>query len=169
MASNLKNLSEYNSKEIPNAEAFSFGIVVSEYHNDITFALKDACINTLKEHGAKEENIFLQFVPGAYEMPLACKVIFDRHKLDAVIALGCVIKGETDHDKYINGAVASAMMNLNLVKNKPFIFGLLTPNTLEQAKERAGGKHGNKGVEAAIAAIKMVDVCNAKKNEFIGF
>jgi len=155
MASALKNLSDYDPNNIPNAEAMSFGIVVSEYHQHITFALKDGCIETLLKHGAKEENIYIEYVPGAYEMPIGAKIIADQQKLDAVITLGCVIKGETDHDKYINQSVASALMNLNLVKGIPFVFGLLTPNTEEQAKERAGGKHGNKGVEAAITAIKM--------------
>ena len=169
MASSLKNLSDYDPQNIPNAEAMSFGICVSEYHQDITFSLKDACIETLKKHGAKEENIYLNYVPGAYEMPLGAKLIADQHKLDAVIALGCVIKGETDHDKYINQTVASALMNLSLVKGIPFIFGLLTPNTEQQAKDRAGGNHGNKGVEAAIAAIKMVALKGDGKKSFVGF
>jgi len=168
MASALKNLSEYDPKNIPNAEAMSFGIVISEYHNDITFALKDGCIETLLKHGAKEENIYIEYVPGAYEMPMGAKLISEQEKLSAVITLGCVIKGETDHDKYINQSVANALMNLNLVKGIPFVFGLLTPNTEEQAKARAGGKHGNKGVEAAITAIKMAAKIDKPKKK-LGF
>lgn len=154
MASAINNLSEYNAAEIPNVEDLKFGIVVSTYNEHITFALKDACIETLQKHGAQSSAIFVEFVPGAFELPYAAKMLAQQQQVDAVIILGCVIKGGTDHDKYINHAVAQGIMQLNLQFELPFIFGLLTPNTEQQAIDRAGGKHGNKGVEAAIAAIK---------------
>jgi len=155
MASALNNLSTYNADEIPNASNLKFGLVVSSYNEPITFALRDACVETLLKHGAKENEIILEYVPGAFELPVSAKHLAKNNSLDAVIMLGCVIKGGTDHDKYINHAVAQGIMQLNLQFDIPFIFGLLTPNTEQQAKDRAGGKHGNKGVEAAIAAIKM--------------
>lgn len=170
MASSINNLSNYNSELIPNAAAYSFGIVQSAYHNEITGALKNACIETLLKHNVIESNIHLLEVPGAYELVYGAKLIAETKKLNAVITLGCVIKGETEHDRYINQAVAQSLMNLNLVFKLPFIFGLLTPNTLQQAKDRAGGKHGNKGTEAAIAAIQMASLNKQlSKRQAIGF
>lgn len=133
-----------------------FGLVVSEYNSNITFALRDACIETLTKHGVKEKNIKIMFVPGTFELPCGAQTLNTQIKADAIICLGCVIKGETLHDEYINHAVAIGLMQLSLDLKKPVIFGVLTPNTLQQAKDRAGGKHGNKGVEAAVTAIKMV-------------
>lgn len=156
MASKNKSLSQHSTFNVPNADKYKIGIVVSEYHDDITFVLRDAAIETLKQYGIKEKHIFVENAPGAYEMPLAAKWLYKSKKADAVISLGCVIKGDTDHDVYINHAVAEAIMNLNLETGVPFVFGLLTPNTLQQAKDRAGGKHGNKGVECAVAALKML-------------
>ena len=131
-------------------------IVVSEYHEEITSALREGCISALKKNGVKEKNIFVESVPGAYELPLAAKWLYERKKADAVIVLGCVVKGETDHDIYINTSVSNALMNLSLQTNAPFVFGVITPNNIQQAKERAGGKHGNKGVECALATLKML-------------
>lgn len=155
MASALKNLSTYDESNIPDAAEMSFGIVVADWNRDITHALYEACFETLVKHGAKEENIKVAQVPGAFELPSGARIIATREKLDAVICLGCVIKGETQHDEYINNAVATGLMNLSITTGKPFIFGVLTPNTHEQAKDRAGGKHGNKGVEAAVTALRM--------------
>lgn len=155
MSSSLHNLSSYDPSTVPSAEPFSFGIVVSEWHADITHALYDGCVQTLLAHGAKEENIHTAQVPGSFELPLGAQLLASGKKVDAVICLGCVIKGETPHNDYINRSVASALSQLSLVSSKPFIFGLLTPDTLEQAQDRAGGQHGNKGVEAAVTAIRM--------------
>ncbi|MBK7335822.1 MAG: 6,7-dimethyl-8-ribityllumazine synthase [Saprospirales bacterium] len=155
MASSLHNLSSYDPSSVPSAESFSFGIVVSEWHAEVTHALYEGCLQTLLQHGAKEENIHTAQVPGSFELPLGAQLLASSHRLDAVICLGCVIKGETPHNDYINRSVASALSQLSLVSSKPFIFGLLTPDTLEQAKDRAGGQFGNKGVEAAVTAIRM--------------
>ena len=156
MASSIQPLGKHNAEQIPNCPEGQFGIVVSEYHEEITSALLQGAIDTLLSHEVKQENIHVKYVPGAYELPLGCLLLNKKHGLDAVIALGCVVKGETDHDKYINHAVAQGLMDLNLKYAKPFVFGLLTPNTMQQALDRAGGKYGNKGAECAIAALKML-------------
>jgi 6,7-dimethyl-8-ribityllumazine synthase len=155
MASALKNLSTYDEDQLPSSEDFAFGIVVADWNPKITHALYEGCYDTLIKHGTKAENIYTAQVPGSFELPAGAKMMIDKHKLDAVICLGCVIKGETSHNEYINQAVASGLTNLGMVYGKPFIFGVLTPNTEEQAIDRAGGKHGNKGVEAAVTAIRM--------------
>ena len=155
MASALKNLSEYNELNIPSAEGLRFGIIVSEYHNDITYALYEAAHATLVKHGVNQEDIHTAQVPGTYELPTGARMLAQAKNLDGYICLGCVIKGETPHNDYINSAVANALMNMSIASGKPFIFGVLTPNTHEQAMDRSGGKHGNKGIEAAVAAIRM--------------
>jgi 6,7-dimethyl-8-ribityllumazine synthase len=171
MASALKNLSTYDDSNIPDAAEMSFGIVVADWNRDITHALYEACVETLTKHGTKKENLYVAQVPGAFELPAGARILAGREKLDAVICLGCVIKGETQHDEYINNAVANGLMNLSLTTGKPFIFGLLTPNTHEQAVDRAGGKHGNKGVEAAVTALRMAALKKEKPEgkKSIGF
>lgn len=171
MASALKNLSDYNESNIPSVEGLKFGIIVSDYHNDITYALYEACYATLVKHGANEDDIHTAQVPGTFELPTGARMLAEAKGLDAYICLGCVIKGETPHNDYINAAVANALMTMSITSGKPFVFGVLTPNTHEQAKDRSGGKHGNKGVEAAIAAIRMVALKKdlGKKKNAIGF
>ncbi len=156
MASALKNLSQYDESSMPSAKDMCFGIVVSEWNKEVTHALYEACYDTLIKHGATEDSIFIEQVPGAFELPIGAKIIASAEKVDAVICLGCVIKGETSHNEYINQAVATALATMSIASGKPFIFGLLTPNDQQQALDRAGGKHGNKGVEAATTAIRMV-------------
>ena len=158
MASSLKNLSQYKAKDVPNAEGMRFGIVVTDYHTDITYKMLESCTETLLKHGAKDKDIYVAHVSGAYELPLGARLLHDSKELDAMICFGCVIKGETQHDEYINQAVSQGLMHLGIQYAKPFVFGVLTPNTHEQAVARAGGKHGNKGIEAAITAIQMVDL-----------
>jgi len=155
MASALKNLSEYDKKNLASAEDMTFAIVVSDWNKEITHALYEGAYDTLVKQGAKAENIHTVQVPGAYELPFGAKLAITRDKPDAVICLGCVIKGETTHNEYINRAVSTSLMQLSLMTNIPCIFGLLTPNDEQQAKDRAGGKHGNKGIEAAVTAIRM--------------
>lgn len=155
MSSKDQNLSAGSKEKLETVEEFSFALIVSEWNEDITFALRDGCIETLKQHGAKEDNIHVEYVPGSFELPLGARLAMAQEKIDCAICIGCVIKGETDHDKYINNAVANGIMNLGLTSKKPVIFGVLTPNNKQQALDRAGGKYGNKGVEAAVTAIKM--------------
>jgi 6,7-dimethyl-8-ribityllumazine synthase len=155
MASTLKNLSAYEASSMPKATEMIFGIVVSDWNEKITHALYQGCVATLIEHGAKEENIHTVQVPGAFELPVGARLLAGRHNCDAVICLGCVIKGETSHNEYINMSVAQGLTNMSLTSGRPFIFGLLTTNNEQQALDRAGGQHGNKGVEAATTAIRM--------------
>lgn len=155
MATALKNLSHYDDQNIPSAESMQFGIVVADWNAHITHTLYEGCYDTLLKHGAKPENIRTVQVPGSFELPAGARILNSQHNPDAVICLGCVIKGETSHNEYINQAVANGLMQLSLATGKPFIFGLLTTNDEQQALDRAGGKHGNKGVEAAVTAIRM--------------
>ena len=155
MASALQNLSSYDTEKVPNGNGKSFGIAVAEWNKHITFELLKGCMETLIQHGVSENDIHVHFVPGTFELPFAGKKLAQQHHLAGVICLGCVIKGETDHDIYINTSVANALQTLNIESYIPFIFGVLTPNNEAQALDRAGGKHGNKGVEAAMTALKM--------------
>jgi 6,7-dimethyl-8-ribityllumazine synthase len=155
MASALQNLSAYDTEKVPEGNGKAFGIAVAEWNKHITFELLKGCIETLKLHGVADHDIHITFVPGTFELPFAAKQLAQKHHLSSVICLGCVIKGETDHDVYINTSVANALQNLNLQFDIPFLFGVLTPNNEQQAIDRAGGIHGNKGVEAAVTALKM--------------
>lgn len=158
MASALQNLSDYDTEKVPNGHGRAFGIAVAEWNKHITFELLKGCIDTLKLHGVEDADIHVTYVPGTFELPFAGKQLAQRHHLAAVICIGCVIKGETDHDVYINTSVANALQNLNIQFDIPFLFGVLTPNNEQQALDRAGGKHGNKGVEAAVTALKMTAI-----------
>ncbi len=153
-----QNLSSYDPEKVPSAAGMRFGLVVAEWNPEITFALAEGAVNTLKRHGATDENIAVKYVPGSFELPLGGQFFAEMENVDAVILIGCVIQGETRHFDYICDAVTQGTVQLNLKYNKPFIFGVLTTNDQQQAKDRAGGKHGNKGDEAAVTAIKMVDL-----------
>lgn len=150
-----KNLSEYNPSHVPDAADMRIGIVVSDWNNEITWALLEGATKTLRKHGAKKNNIVVKHVPGSFELTLGAQFLAEYDDLDAVICLGCVIQGETPHFTYICQGVTQGITQLNLEYNIPFIFGVLTTDNLQQAKDRAGGKLGNKGDEAAITAIKM--------------
>ena len=163
MATHLHNLSTYDESTLPSAADMHFGIVVADWNSDITHPLYQGCLDTLLKHGAQESQIHVVQVPGTFELPVAARILNNRHRIDALICIGCVIKGETKHDEYISNAVAMGLVQLGLAISKPVIFGVLTPNTHEQALERAGGKHGNKGVEAAVTAIRMVDLQRGPK------
>lgn len=158
MASTIKNLSDYSSRNLINVAGKKFAILVSEWNDQVTESLYNGALETLKAHGAREEDIVSEAVPGSYELSLAAQWMARRKDVDAVICLGCVIQGETRHFDFICDAVANGITRVSLDHNKPVIFGVLTPDTLQQALDRAGGKHGNKGDEAAITAIKMLAV-----------
>ncbi len=158
MSEKKKNLSDYDVHSVPDATNMSFAILVSEWNHEITFALRDGAVDTLKKHGAAEENIIVKYVPGSFELPTAAKIAARNLMVDAIICIGCVIQGETRHFEFINNAVANGITQVAIETQIPVIFGVLTPDTMEQAKDRAGGKHGNKGDEAAISAIKMADL-----------
>lgn len=163
MSSVNKNLSVSEGSQIPNAAEFKFGIVYSEWNHEVTNALKEGAINTLIANGAKQENIIIRQVPGSFELTLGAQYMAEATDVDAIICLGCVIQGETRHFDFICDAVAKGITDLNIEYNIPFIFGVLTPNTQQQAIDRAGGKHGNKGDEAAVTAIKMLGLRDSFK------
>ncbi len=155
MASHLQNLSTYNPAEVPSAKDMKFGIVVADWNKGITYNLLKGAIRTLKRFGAVEDRLFIQHVPGSFELPFGARMLAESCKPDAVICLGCVIRGETRHFDYICQGVTQGITELNLQYDIPFIFGVLTTDNPDQARDRAGGEHGNKGDEAAISAIKM--------------
>ncbi len=158
MATQLKDLSDFSHTTIPSAEPFRFGIVVAEWNAKITGALYAGAYQSLIEHGALESNVFTYAVPGSFELTSGADLLLQHKNLDAVICLGCVIQGETRHFDFICDAVAHGVTNVSVKHVKPVIFGVLTTDNEQQAMDRAGGKHGNKGVEAAVTAIKMADL-----------
>lgn len=155
MATVTKNLSVYNAATVPDAAKLRFGIVVSEWNDNITEPLFQGAKSALLDCGAKEDAILRYNVPGSFELVFGSKKLIETQKVDAVIAIGSVIRGETSHFDYVCGATAQGIKDLNIKYDVPVIFCVLTDDTVQQAKDRSGGKHGNKGIEAAIAAIKM--------------
>jgi 6,7-dimethyl-8-ribityllumazine synthase len=158
------NLSAYDPESVPDAGKMRFGIVVSDWNGEITSALLKGAEKCLKKHGASTKNIIVKHVPGAFELTLGAQFLAEYDDLDAIICLGCVIRGETPHFDYICQGVTFGITQLNLDYNIPFIFGVLTTENLKQALDRAGGKHGNKGDEAAITAIKMAALQKETEN-----
>jgi len=156
MASNLKNLSEHSGKNMKGLQDKKFAILVSEWNEEVTESLYSGAYETLLDNGIPKENIQKHYVPGSFELSLGAQWMAEKKEIDAVVCLGCVIQGETKHFDFICDAVAHGITNVSLKYNKPVIFGVLTPNTQQQALDRAGGKHGNKGDEAAFTALKML-------------
>jgi len=156
MSSADKNLSVFATDDLPDISNKKFALVVAEWNSEVTEKLFEGAYQTLIQYGAAAENIERGNVPGSFELTLGAHWFAQRSDIDAVIALGVVIQGETKHNDYINHAVAQGITNISIQNNKPVIFGVLTPNNMQQAVDRAGGVHGNKGDEAAMTAIKMV-------------
>lgn len=161
MSSVNKNLSVTEGSEVKDAAAFKFAIVWAEWNFEITNSLRKGAHDTLIKHGVKPSNIVERTVPGSFELTLGSQLLAEQKDIDAVIALGCVIQGETRHFDFICGAVAQGITDLNIKFNKPIIFGVLTPDNQQQAIDRSGGKYGNKGEEAAVTAIKMLHLKNS--------
>jgi 6,7-dimethyl-8-ribityllumazine synthase len=156
MATKLKNLSETNLAAGKQFKNWTIGLVVADWNPTITHAMRDAAIEFLIEKGIKKSKIRVSAVPGTFELPLGAQYLAIESKIDAIITIGCVIQGETRHFDFICDACANGITQVGLKFNKPVIFGVLTTQTLEQAEARAGGKHGNKGIEAAETALKML-------------
>jgi 6,7-dimethyl-8-ribityllumazine synthase len=154
----MKNLSDFSHIEISSAKPFRFGIITAQWHSDVTNALYQSAYDRLKKHGALDEHIVNIPVPGSYELTSGANMLLELGQVDVVICLGCVILGETRHFDFICDAVANGLSNVSIKHNKPVIFGVLTTNNLQQALDRSGGTHGNKGEEAAIAAIQMANL-----------
>ena len=158
MATINKNLSQYDKNTIPNTKGFRFGIVVSEWNENITAGMYKGAIEALLENGVQQEDIISWDVPGSFELVYGCKRMIQTQNVDAVIAIGSVIQGETKHFDFVCEAVSQGIKDLNVLTDVPVIFCVLTDNTLQQAIDRSGGIHGNKGTEAAIVAIKMANL-----------
>jgi 6,7-dimethyl-8-ribityllumazine synthase len=157
MATLTKNLSEYDKQTIPNAKGMVFAIVQAEWNAEITDNLSKGAKLALLDCGVREKDILFIKVPGAFELPLGAQYILSTYKkVDAVICLGCVIQGETRHFDFVCQGATQGIMDVSVKYNKPVIFGLLTDNNIQQSRDRSGGRYGNKGIEAAISAIKMV-------------
>ena len=157
MATAYHNLSDYDFQSVPDASGMKFGIVVSEWNYNITGALLRGAVETLKKHGAKEENILVRTVPGSFELTFGSAQLIKHTDVDAVIALGCVVRGDTPHFDYVCMGATEGITRLNAEGDIPVIYGLITTNNMQQAEDRAGGRLGNKGDECAVTAIKMID------------
>ncbi|MHA3788097.1 6,7-dimethyl-8-ribityllumazine synthase [Flavobacterium hauense] len=155
MATINKNLSQYDKNTVPNAKDFRFGIVVSEWNETITAGLYKGAIEALLENGTLAENIVSWDVPGSFELIYGSKRMLETQNVDAVIAIGSVIQGETKHFDFVCEAVSQGIKDLNVQTDVPIVFCVLTDNNMQQAIDRSGGIHGNKGTEAGIVAIKM--------------
>lgn len=156
MATEHRNLSDYIKEEIPNGADFKIGIVVSEWNDKITLGLLEGAKSALLDNGVKEENIDVRFVPGAFELPLGSQYFCEQGNVDGVVAIGCVIQGETRHFDFVCDGTTQGIMDVNLKYNTPVAFCLLTDLNIQQSIDRSGGKHGNKGTECAIACMKMI-------------
>jgi 6,7-dimethyl-8-ribityllumazine synthase len=156
MASALHNLSSYDPTTVPSGKGYKIGIVVSEWNEEVTGALLDGAFNTLLKHGVNKEDIIVRFVPGSFELVYGSAVMMEDTDVDAVIAIGCVIRGDTPHFDYICQGATQGLAELNRLAEVPVIYGLLTCNTMQQALDRCGGELGNKGDECAITALKMI-------------
>ncbi len=156
MASKYHNLSEYDINSVPDAKGMKIGIVVAEWNNNITDALLEGAMDTLIKNGVAEEDIKVLRVPGSFELVFGATQM-TKADVDAVIAIGCVVRGDTPHFDYICEGTTYGLARLNATQDKPVIYGLITTNDMQQALDRCGGKMGNKGDECAVTAIKMID------------
>jgi 6,7-dimethyl-8-ribityllumazine synthase len=157
MATAYHHLSDYDASTVPSARDMRFGIVVADWNDRFTYSMADAAIETLKIHGATADNILVKHVPGSFELVYGAKWMIDNAQVDAVIAIGCVIRGDTPHFDYICQGTTQGLTELNVEGKVPVVYGLLTCNNMEQAEARTGGILGNKGTECAVTAIKMID------------
>ena len=157
MTTNINNNFDLDSNNLSNIDKIKFGIVVSNWNKNITDNLYDGAFNTLLKYGANEYNIKKLEVPGSFELVYGCKKM-QNENLDVIIAIGCVVKGETDHYDYICSSVSNGITQLNIINDTPIVFCVLTDHNIEQSISRSGGKHGNKGIESAVAAIKIASI-----------
>ncbi len=158
MATENKNLSQYNKETLPNVTAKRFGIITSEWNETVTEGMRKGVEKTLLDCGVLSENIIQWNVPGSFELVNGAKKMLSKEQIDVIIVIGCVIQGETKHFDFVCQGVTQGVAYLNATQNIPVIFCVLTDNNLQQSLDRSGGKHGNKGIEAAVAAIKMVNL-----------
>ncbi len=158
MATLNKNLDNFSAAGLASIKGKKIAIVTAEWNEEITFAMRDGAIQFLRSYDLEEKDLYNISVPGSFELVFGSVKAFEEKQVDAVIAIGCVIQGETPHFTFISQAVASGLAELNIRYKKPVIFGVLTTSDLQQARERAGGKHGNKGIEAAATLVKLLNI-----------
>ncbi len=158
MSSSLKKISSLHKISLKNSGKLRIGISVSEWHPEVTEELFEGAVKTLIANGISTKNIIRKNAPGSFELPISAQILLKKYKADAVICLGCVIKGETDHYNYICSAISQGIIDVSLTHNKPVAFGVLTTDNLKQSLDRAGGKFGNKGEEAALAVLKILSI-----------
>ncbi|MCB0794145.1 MAG: 6,7-dimethyl-8-ribityllumazine synthase [Flavobacteriales bacterium] len=156
MATSAHHLSDHDPSSVPDGAGFRLALLVSEWNREVTQALCTGALETLRKYGVREEDLFLQWVPGSFELALAAKQLVSTKGLDGALCLGSIVRGETPHFDYVCQATALGIMNAGLDLGRPIIFGVLTDDTMEQARDRSGGKHGNKGIDCAVALLKMV-------------
>lgn len=156
MATELHNLSDYDPSKVPSGKGRRIAVVYSEWNSEITYALRDGAVNTLLVNGVEKEDVELFSVPGSFELIYAASRLVKSNRYDAIIAIGCVIRGDTPHFDYICEGVTAGLSRLNVTGDTPVIFGLITTNNFEQAQERSGGRLGNKGDECAVTALHMI-------------
>lgn len=154
MSSTTNNLS---LQDIPSAAGMRVGIVVCEWNSEITNTLLEGAISTLKQYGVRPEHIVVKTVPGSFELIYGANIMVKSGLVDGVIAIGCIVRGDTPHFDFIAHGCTQGLAQLNATGNIPVVFGVLTTNNFEQAHQRAGGSLGNKGEEYAITAIRMID------------
>jgi len=171
MAVKKKDLSAYSKTVLEDIAGIKIGIVAAEWNAEVMDVLLEGALQTLASEGVSDANVHVIRVPGTFELPTGADLLLRTENIDGVICLGCVVKGDTRHDEYINSAVSHGLTILSLTVHKPVIFGVLTTENMQQAEDRAGGKHGNKGVEAAITALRMVQLFRnqQKPKHQIGF
>lgn len=159
------NLSEYDANAIPNGKGYRIAVIAAEWNPEVTDAMLDGAVETLRQNGVEEKDLYVYRVPGTFELPTAAEQILNRTAVHAVICIGCVIQGETRHFEFICQAVSQGLTNVAINHGHPVIFSVLTCDTMQQALDRAGGRHGNKGVEGAITALKMIALDNSIEYE----
>lgn len=164
MATSFRNLSDYDKNTVPDGADYKVGIVVSEWNSSITDALMIGAKKALLENNVKEENILIHYVPGTFELPLGCQLILDNTDVDAVIAIGVVIQGETRHFDFVCQGATQGLMQIGLDYHTPVMYCVLTDNNIEQSLARSGGEHGNKGTDTAIAGLKMIALKRSLEN-----
>lgn len=153
-----KDLSNYDAAGVPRGTGLRLGLVVSAWNPEITEAMRDGAMETLLKHGVAFKDIVEEIVPGSFELALGAQLLLEHRPLDGVICIGSVVRGETPHFNFVCQATAQGIMDVGLKTGRPAIFCVLTDDNIEQARARSGGKHGNKGVEAAVALLKMADL-----------
>ena len=167
MATEGKNMSLFDRQQLPDSAHFRVGIVVSEWNETITTALLQGALDVFASAGISEEQLMIQRVPGAFELPLAANWLFEHAGIDGVLVIGSVIRGETPHFDFVCGACAQGVMQVGLKFGKPAIFCVLTDDNWDQARDRSGGKHGNKGIECAVACLQMMHAHRAVSSSTI--